>query len=220
MIEPPTPPSRRTFPASLSCLLGLALLGSPAFAQTADADAGAPEPLLEIDAGPASALTPEAPATTEAADPQADPDKQTAAATPAIDDDVEITIVGTRVARTPGSAQVIKQGQLERFEYDDPHAVLTQVPGVYVRQEDGVGLRPNIGIRGGNPDRSKKLTLMEDGVLFGPAPYSAPAAYYFPLITRMVGVKVIKGPSAIAFGPQTVGGAIDFITRSIPVAPS
>ena len=83
-----------------------------------------------------------------------------------------------------------------------------------------MGLRPNIGIRGGNPDRSKKLTLMEDGVLFGPAPYSAPAAYYFPLITRMVGVKVIKGPSAIAFGPQTVGGAIDFITRSIPVAPS
>ena len=90
------------------------------------------------------------------------------------------------------------------------------MPGVYSRTEDGMGLRPNIGIRGVNPDRSKKITLMEDGVLFGPAPYSAPAAYYFPLITRMTQVRVIKGPAAIAYGPQTVGGAIDFITRAIP----
>ncbi|HEY8944818.1 MAG TPA: TonB-dependent receptor, partial [Polyangiaceae bacterium] len=88
---------------------------------------------------------------------------------------------------------------------------------VYVRTEDGVGLRPNIGIRGVNPDRSKKVTLLEDGILFGPAPYSAPAAYYFPLVTRMTAVRVIKGPGAIAYGPQTVGGAIDFVTRPIPV---
>ena len=85
-----------------------------------------------------------------------------------------------------------------------------------MRGEDGFGLRPNIGIRGANPDRSKKVTLMEDGILFGPAPYSAPAAYYFPLITRMELVRVIKGPGAISFGPQTVGGAIDLVTRGIP----
>lgn len=91
-----------------------------------------------------------------------------------------------------------------------------QVPGVYVRGEDGIGLRPNIGIRGANPDRSKKLTLMEDGVLFGPAPYSAPAAYYFPLVTRMTQMRVVKGPAAIAYGPQTVGGAIDFLSRPVP----
>ena len=106
----------------------------------------------------------------------------------------EVTIVGTRVSQTAGSAHVVNKKQLERSEYDDAGAILQQVPGVYVRQEDGVGLRPNLGIRGANPDRSKKLTLMEDGILFGPAPYSAPAAYYFPLMTRMSAVKVIKGP--------------------------
>jgi Fe(3+) dicitrate transport protein len=127
-----------------------------------------------------------------------------------------VVVAGSRLNRTAGSAQVINKKQLERFEYDDPHRVLLQVPGVYIRQEDGVGLRPNIGIRGGNPDRSKKVTLMEDGILFGPAPYSAPAAYYFPLTTRMTQVRVVKGPSAIAYGPQTVGGAIDFVTRPIP----
>ncbi|WP_437500726.1 TonB-dependent receptor family protein [Sorangium sp. So ce1099] len=129
---------------------------------------------------------------------------------------VEVTVAGTRVTRTAGSAHVIKGRHLERFEHDDPHAVLSSVPGVYVRGEDGLGLRPNIGVRGVNPDRSKKVTLMEDGVPISPAPYSAPAAYYFPLITRMSNVRVIKGPGAIAYGPQTVGGTVDLITRSAP----
>ncbi|HET9953937.1 MAG TPA: TonB-dependent receptor [Polyangiaceae bacterium] len=132
----------------------------------------------------------------------------------------DVTIVGTRTAQTAGSAHLINRRQLERFRYTDPQQVLQQAPGVYVRQEDGIGLRPNIAMRGVDADRSKKLVLMEDGVLFGPAPYSAPAAYYFPLITRMAGVRVIKGPSGVAFGPQTVGGAIDFLTRAIPEQPA
>ena len=175
---------------------------------------------IEIEAGPAPSPPLEIEASPSASPPKPGSTQAKAAVTEEGPEPVEISVVGTRIARTPGSAQVVKRAQLERFEYDDPHAPLTQIPGIYVRQEDGVGLRPNIGIRGGNPDRSKKLTLMEDGVLFGPAPYSAPAAYYFPLVTRMVAIKAIKGPSAIAFGPQTVGGALDFITRSIPALPS
>lgn len=131
-------------------------------------------------------------------------------------DAIEVTIIGTSLARTAGSAHIVNSRQMERFEYDDPASVLAAVPGVYLRGEDGFGLRPNIGIRGVDPDRSQKITLMEDGILFGPAPYSAPAAYYFPLITRMTQVRVIKGPGATSFGPQTVGGAIDLVTRSIP----
>ncbi|MBL9022796.1 MAG: TonB-dependent receptor [Myxococcales bacterium] len=128
----------------------------------------------------------------------------------------EVSIIGTKVQETSGSAHVIRPKQLERFEYSDPHQVLMGVPGVYVRGEDGFGLRPNIGMRGAISDRSKKITLMEDGVLFGPAPYSAPAAYYFPMITRMYSVRVVKGPSAIAYGPHTVAGAIDLVTAPIP----
>jgi Fe(3+) dicitrate transport protein len=125
-------------------------------------------------------------------------------------------VVGTSEERTAGSVHTIKASRLQRFELDDAHAVLQAVPGVYVRGEDGFGLRPNIGLRGANADRSKKVTLMEDGILFGPAPYSAPAAYYFPLITRMESVRVVKGPSAVLYGPSTVGGAIDFITKDVP----
>ena len=128
----------------------------------------------------------------------------------------ELTVVGTRESRTAGSAHVLRPKDLERMNYDNPETVTRSVTGVYARGEDGFGLRPNIGIRGVSPDRSKKVTLMEDGILFGPAPYAAPAAYYFPLITRMELVRIIKGPGAVTFGPQTIGGAIDLVTRAIP----
>ncbi|MEO1172902.1 MAG: TonB-dependent receptor, partial [Myxococcota bacterium] len=128
-------------------------------------------------------------------------------------DDVEVfTILGKRPSRVSGSAHAVSEEQLERYEYDDLERVLNKVPGVYVRGEDGFGLRPNIGLRGASSDRSSKITLMEDGVLFGPAPYSAPAAYYFPLITRMSAVEVFKGPSSILYGPNTIGGAINLST--------
>lgn len=118
--------------------------------------------------------------------------------------------------RLAGSAQVVGEEELERYEYDDVHRVLKQVPGVYVRDEEGFGLRPNIGLRGASSDRSSKVTIMEDGVLLTPAPYSAPAAYYFPLTTRMTAIEVFKGPAAIKAGPHTVGGAINMRTRRIP----
>jgi Fe(3+) dicitrate transport protein len=129
--------------------------------------------------------------------------------------DVNVFDNAREVERVAGSAHRKDEEELERDEDDDPHRVL-RFPGVYVRGEDGYGLRPNIGMRGAISDRSKKVTLMEDGVLLGPAPYSAPAAYYFPIMTRMTAVEVFKGPSAIRYGPQTIGGAINFVTRRIP----
>lgn len=122
--------------------------------------------------------------------------------------------------RVAGSAHKVEEETLEQYEFDNIERVLTQsVPGVNVRNEDGFGLRPNIGIRGANSDRSAKITLMEDGVLLAPAPYAAPAAYYFPMSTRMVGVEVFKGPAATRFGPHTVGGAINLLTRPVPEQP-
>lgn len=129
---------------------------------------------------------------------------------------IEVRYTPEEVMDIGGSVQLLDEDDLAAMDYDDPHDVLAQVGGVYVRAEDGYGLRPNIGMRGANSERSRKITLMEDGVLFGPAPYSAPAAYYFPLMLRMTGVEVFKGPSAVLYGPQTIGGAINYVTRAIP----
>ncbi|WP_229333419.1 TonB-dependent receptor domain-containing protein [Glaciecola sp. MH2013] len=114
-----------------------------------------------------------------------------------------------------GSGAVLTEEQLELYEFDDIHRVLQSVPGVYIREEDGYGLRPNIGLRGATSERSSKIALMEDGVLLSPAPYSAPAAYFFPLVSRMTAVEVFKGPAAIKYGPNTVGGAINMVSRPI-----
>lgn len=116
----------------------------------------------------------------------------------------------------PGAKATLDKDTLERDEHDDLHKVLGGTAGVYLRDEDGYGLRPNIGMRGAAADRSSKITLMEDGVLIAPAPYTAPAAYYVPLVTRMSRIEVTKGPSAIRFGPNTVGGAVDLIGEPFP----
>lgn len=128
-----------------------------------------------------------------------------------------ISIFGQRnkLETTTGSAFVINEELLEQYEFDDIHRVLQSVPGVYIREEDGYGLRPNIGLRGATTERSSKVAIMEDGVLIAPAPYAAPAAYYFPLMSRMSQVEVFKGPSAIKYGPNTVGGAINLVSRQI-----
>jgi len=128
-----------------------------------------------------------------------------------------ISIFGQRnqLSTATGSAFVMGEEALEQFEFDDIHRVLQSVPGVYIREEDGYGLRPNIGLRGATTERSSKVAIMEDGILIAPAPYAAPAAYYFPLMSRMSQVEVFKGPSAIKYGPNTVGGAINMLSRPI-----
>jgi Fe(3+) dicitrate transport protein len=131
-----------------------------------------------------------------------------------------VTIIGRHadIADVPGSAHVVGGEELDVFLQSDIMRVLRTVPGVYVQEEDGFGLRPNIGIRGSGLDRSSRIALLEDGVLIAPAPYSAPSAYYFPTQRRMNALEVLKGPASIAIGPRTTGGAINMISTPIPDA--
>ncbi len=130
----------------------------------------------------------------------------------------EITIVGSKSKSIPGSCKYLDIKQFSRLNQTNINNVLRLIPGVNIRDEEGFGLRPNIGLRGTSLNRSSKITLMEDGVLIAPAPYADPSAYYFPTFTRIHALEVLKGSSQIKYGPYTIGGAVNLLSTPIPDA--
>lgn len=114
--------------------------------------------------------------------------------------------------QTPGSIGVIDRRQLENARVSDSSEALRRVAGVNTRDEEGLGLRPNIAIRGTNPTRSTKVLLLEDGIPLAYAPYGDNASYYHPPIDRFESIEVQKGSGQIEFGPVTVAGLVNYIT--------
>lgn len=113
-------------------------------------------------------------------------------------------------------------GTMSKFEPDvvdllnpvGTQELLEYLPGINGFSDDGFGnSRLSIGIRGLNPRRSARVLILEDGVPIQPAVYIYPNAYYNPPADRIDAVEVIKGSAAVRYGPQTMGGVINYTTR-------
>jgi Fe(3+) dicitrate transport protein len=129
-----------------------------------------------------------------------------------------VIVVGQRdrLLTIAGSGATIEEIDMERARIFTVNDALRQAPGVFARDEEGLGLRPNIGIRGLSPIRSSKVLLLEDGIPLGFAPYGDNAAYYHPSVRRFARIEVLKGASQVRFGPNTIGGVINYVTRAAP----
>ncbi len=132
----------------------------------------------------------------------------------------QVDIIGRKpelLRRVPGSANIISGTSLKSTKPVSGNEMFRKVTGINVVDEEGVGLRANIGIRGLDPDRSRTVLMLEDGVPIALAPYGEPEMYYTPAIDRMKSIEVLKGSGSILYGPQTIGGVINYITEAPPL---
>ena len=119
-------------------------------------------------------------------------------------------------SQVPGAVNYLNKEDIKSLMPVSGNEVFRRVSGLNVVDEEGLGMRVNIGIRGLNPDRSRNVLMLEDGVPVALAPYGEPEMYYSPAIDRMAGVEILKGSGQILYGPQTIGGVVNYITPNAP----
>ncbi len=116
------------------------------------------------------------------------------------------------IAKQPGSVSIVNKAQLERIQPLSTEDALRQVPGVYIKGEEETAVVANIGIRGLSAADYKTLVL-EDGVPVAPGLFVGNGRYYNPRIQRMDEIEVLKGAAALRYGPNTIGGVINYKTK-------
>lgn len=129
---------------------------------------------------------------------------------------MEIIGKASLMDKIPGSAFVIDKTTLDRQGPLSLKDALRTSPGIHIVDEDVLGRRFNLGIRGLDPRRSARTQLLEDGAPIQLAPYGDPSNHYLPSSKRIERIEVLKGSGQIMYGPQTVGGAVNFVSAAIP----
>lgn len=142
---------------------------------------------------------------------------------PAAPEAESVVVRGDRadnLRRASGSSTAISEQQINRAQPESAGEMLKRVPGLQVRQEDAMGLRLNIGVRGLSPTRSRLVLVEEDGVPVVVSPYGEPELYYTTALERIQRMDVVKGSDVLLHGPQTVGAVIDLHTWEPTEKPS
>jgi len=116
------------------------------------------------------------------------------------------------ITKQPGSVSIVTHEQLERSQPLSTEDALRGVPGVHIKGEEETGIVANIGIRGLNAADYKTL-ILEDGVPIAPGLFVGNGRYYNPRIQRMDEIEVLKGAAALRYGPNTIGGVINYKTK-------
>ncbi len=130
----------------------------------------------------------------------------------------------TDVFEHPGARDVIRREEFERQGATTAREVLNRIPGVNAPENNGTGshdMALNFGIRGLNPRLATRSTVLMDGIPVPFAPYGQPQLSFAPIsMGNMDAVDVVRGGGAVRYGPQNVGGIVNFVTRAIPDEPT
>ncbi|USA45648.1 TonB-dependent siderophore receptor [Acinetobacter sp. C26M] len=125
-----------------------------------------------------------------------------------------------KVLNHSGARTVVDQQALEARGITSVKEALRTVPGIQASENSGTSgsdASLSIGVRGLVSRFSPRSQLMIDGVPLAVAPYGQPQLSLAPTtLGNMESIDVVRGAGSVRFGPQNVGGIINFNTRSIP----
>lgn len=121
-----------------------------------------------------------------------------------------------------GARTVVKKEEIEQTGAASIGEVMRRIPGVQATENSGSAgsaISLNIGVRGLTGRYSPRSTVLLDGIPLAVAPYGQPQLSFAPVsLNNIESVDVVRGGGAVRYGPQNVGGIINFNTRSIPAS--
>ncbi|HEY1151414.1 MAG TPA: TonB-dependent siderophore receptor [Pseudoduganella sp.] len=127
------------------------------------------------------------------------------------------------VKNFPGARTVLQKDDIDNTGASTIGDVLRRIPGVQATDNSGTAgsaISLNIGVRGLTGRYSPRSTILLDGIPLAVAPYGQPQLSFAPVsLNNIESVDVVRGGGAVRYGPQNVGGIINFRSRSIPEAP-
>lgn len=139
------------------------------------------------------------------------------------DASVEVDVQGERaevLPRVVGFGSVVTAQDIERARPVDASEMLRRLPGVQVREDHSAGLRFDVGVRGLDPTRARRVLVLEDGVPLASNPYAEPEVLLAPAIERARGIELVRGAGNVLYGPGTIGGVMNFVTIMPPARPA
>ncbi|GGW54808.1 TonB-dependent receptor family protein [Alishewanella tabrizica] len=147
------------------------------------------------------------------AEETATPDGKASAITPSIE---VIRVKGEQQRHRfdeTGAVILIDRQQIEQVQPLSTEDVLRRVPGINIKGEEETSIVANFGIRGLSAGESKSL-LLEDGVPVAPGLFIGNDRYFNTRIQRVESVEVLKGSASLRYGPSTIGGVVNYITKT------
>lgn len=109
--------------------------------------------------------------------------------------------------------EVLKLSNINgNFTTNNAREIFSRVPGVTVWENEGSGIQINVGVRGLSPNRSWELNTRQNGYDISSDVFGYPEAYYNPPLEAVETIELVRGGSALQFGPQ-FGGMLNYVLK-------
>ena len=125
-----------------------------------------------------------------------------------------------KVLEHPGARTIVERERIQESGATTLREALRLVPGVQVQDSNGTGgsdISLNLSVRGLTARLSPRSYVLQDGIPVSYAPYGQPQLSLAPVaLGNLESIDVVRGAGSVRYGPQNVGGIINFTTRAIP----